>query len=241
MTLSRVHVSGTLAEGMTLELPEETGHYINRVLRLGPGEQLIVFNEDGAFRAQLLTVKGARASVRLSAVLEAVPASPLHARLIQGLCRGQRMDYCVQKATELGVRRISPLVTRRCVVRLDERRAAKRVAHWQAIAVSACEQSGRTDVPVIDPPMPFADLLQNPPEGLAILDADAGEPYARWTMTAPSLSLVIGPEGGLTEEEAASLMDLGAARWRMGPRVLRTETAGVVALALAQARWGDLA
>ncbi|MEO1574559.1 MAG: 16S rRNA (uracil(1498)-N(3))-methyltransferase [Pseudomonadota bacterium] len=241
MTLSRVHVRDALVDGAQLDLPDETGHYVNRVLRLAAGDELIVFNDAGAHRATLLNVKGTHASVQVGAALEAVSASPLKCRLIQGLSRGQRMDYSVQKATELGVQRISPVITARCVVRLDERRAAKRVAHWQAIAVSACEQSGRTDVPVIDPPIRLTALLKDAPTDLAVLDADDGARYADWSLASDSLSLVIGPEGGLTKDETTALIDRGAARWRMGPRVLRTETAGVVALALAQARWGDLA
>lgn len=241
MTLSRVHVADALVEGQSIDLPEQTGHYIHRVLRLAVGDELIVFNNRGAHRASLENVKGTHARIHVGAALDTVAASPLKCRLIQGLCRGQRMDYCVQKATELGVQRISPVITTRCVVRLDERRAAKRVAHWQSVAVSACEQSGRTDIPVIDPPVRLANLIDEAPADMAVLDADDGARYADWSLASDTLSLVIGPEGGLTHDETASLLALGAARWRMGPRVLRTETAGVVALALAQARWGDLA
>lgn len=242
MTVSRLHVSADLKIDLELTLPEETGHYVSRVLRLAAGDQVIVFNaRDGSFEAKLTHVQGAQARLHVTKPVETLSESPLDATLIQGLCRGTRMDYCVQKATELGVQRIQPLVTARCVVRLDDKRAAKRVAHWQGVARSACEQSGRTVVPVIDAPMTLAQLLSGSTlEGLAVLDADEGLPFNAWSLPASTLSLVIGPEGGLTPDEIAELVKHDAARWRMGPRVLRTETAGVVALALAQARWGDL-
>ena len=221
-------------------MPDSAAHYVNRVLRLAAGDELIVFNQDGAFRATLLSLQGTRGRVQVSERVNTDTESPLNVCLVQGLCRGPRMDYCVQKATELGVHRIVPVITSRCVVRLDDRRAEKKLAHWQAVAVSACEQSGRTSVPVVEPAQRFSSLLEHPPAGLAMLDADQGLPFSKWQMTGNALSLIIGPEGGLTPDEIEALAALGAARWRMGPRVLRTETAGVVALALAQARWGDL-
>ncbi|MFK8017702.1 MAG: 16S rRNA (uracil(1498)-N(3))-methyltransferase [Gammaproteobacteria bacterium] len=243
MTLSRIYVEDSLHEGAVIQLARDRAHYVHRVLRLGADDAVRVFNSrDGEYAARLIEVSGARASVRIETAAHSTTESPLAATLVQGLCRSQRMDYCVQKATEVGVTRIVPLITERCVVRLDERRAAKRLSHWQAIAQSACEQSGRTCVPDIETPIRLADLVSRAPiAGPVLLDPDAGERFGDWQFDGDALSLMVGPEGGFTADETRQLIDLGAARWRMGPRVLRTETAGVVALALAQAKWGDLA
>ncbi|MEM6639135.1 MAG: 16S rRNA (uracil(1498)-N(3))-methyltransferase [Pseudomonadota bacterium] len=240
MTLSRIHIAASLAPDTTIDLPEQTGHYLNRVLRLSAGDSLIAFNREGAYQATVLHARGANATLRIGEALSLVTESPLATRLVQGLCRGPRMDYCIQKATELGVQCITPVITDRCVVRLDARRRAKRTAHWQAVAVSACEQSGRTRVPTVDEPVAFDAVLSGESGELAILDADQGAPYPAWSRPKGRLSLLIGPEGGLTEGEIERATDAGAQRWRMGPRVMRTETAGVVALALAQTKWGDL-
>jgi 16S rRNA (uracil1498-N3)-methyltransferase len=242
MTLSRIYVEHDLAVGATIDLTRDRAHYVHRVLRLGSGDRVNVFNErDGEFGALLDEVRGARASVVIGAAIRTQAESPLHTCLVQGLCRSQRMDYCVQKASELGVNRIVPIRSERCVVRLDERRAQKRLAHWQAVAISACEQSGRTRTPTIELPIGFDQLLTREDiPGPALLDPEHGARFANWQFEGDALSLLVGPEGGFTDGEIASLVDFGAARWRMGPRVLRTETAGVVALALAQSRWGDL-
>jgi 16S rRNA (uracil1498-N3)-methyltransferase len=240
--MPRVHVNQTLVADSEIELPAETAHYINRVLRRGAGDTLQVFNsQSGEYTATIVRLQGTQATVRIGASLGLLTESPLHTTLVQGLCRSQRMDYCVQKATELGVSRILPVVTERCMVRLDTKRAARRLEHWRAVATSACEQSGRTALPRIEAPVPLSDVLERDDvDGRVVLDPDAGRPFADWPKAMSSVSLFIGPEGGLTSEEIEQLGHTGADRWRMGPRIFRTETAGVVALTLAQARWGDL-
>lgn len=242
MTRARIHVEQDLRIGATIKLTRDQAHYLHRVLRLGEGDAIRVFNgHDGEFNARVDTVRGANASVTLEDASDTQTESPLVTCLVQGLCRSQRMDYCVQKASELGVTRILPVRTERCVVRLDERRARKRLAHWQAVAISACEQSGRTRVPTIEMPIGFeALLMRDDLPGPALLDPDQGARVRSWAFNGEALSLLVGPEGGFTQTETSRLVEMGAARWRMGPRVLRTETAGVVALALAQAKWGDL-
>jgi len=240
--MPRVHVKQTLTPGCDVDLPADTAHYINRVLRLGPGDALQVFNDrDGEFTATIRLLQGTRATVRVDQAVGVRTESPLHTTLVQGLCRAQRMDYCIQKATELGVTRILPMTSERCVVRLDKKRAAKRRDHWQAVATSACEQSGRTALPHIETPATLADImLREDVEGRVVFDPDAGVSFTGWPDVMPVLSLFVGPEGGLSQAEIDSLVAAGAARWRMGPRILRTETAGVVALTMAQTRWGDL-
>lgn len=240
--MARVHVAQSLAPGREIELTAETAHYINRVLRRGSGDEIQVFNsEDGEYTATIVHLKGATATVRITHSLSSRTESPLNTTLVQGLCRSQRMDYCVQKATELGVTRILPVITERCVVRLDAKRAAKRLQHWRSVAISACEQSGRTALPIIEAAAPLAELLERDDlENRVALDPDMGDAFSAWPEKLNSLSLFIGPEGGLSADEIDALMRSGASRWRMGPRIFRTETAGVVALALAQTKWGDL-
>jgi 16S rRNA (uracil1498-N3)-methyltransferase len=227
---------------VTVALPVERSHYLSRVLRLDGGAPLCVFGNDGAeYAAVVESLTSRRAQLRIGEATGSLTESPLATWLVQGLCRTQRMDYCVQKATEVGVTRLVPVVTQRCVVRLDAAKAARRVAHWRGIAIGACEQSGRVRIPHIEPPQTLADLLaRNDRPPLAVLDPDAGDAPGRWQVDGGACALLIGPEGGLTEAENAQALAAGAARWRMGPRILRTETAGVVALALLQMRFGDL-
>ncbi len=242
MPLSRIHTDQSLQTGQVVALNRDQAHYLHRVLRLGPDDAVYLFNSgDGEFAATVVEVRGANASVRIDHAVTTATESPLITTLIQGLCRSQRMDYCIQKASELGVTRIVPLRTERSVVRLDERRAAKRLAHWQAIAVSACEQSGRVQVPMIEAPLALNEVLvRDDLGGRALLDPEAGDAYKQWQFDGTSLALMIGPEGGFSPAEIEQTLAAGTARWRMGPRVLRTETAGMVALAMAQTRWGDL-
>ncbi|MFK7887397.1 MAG: 16S rRNA (uracil(1498)-N(3))-methyltransferase [Gammaproteobacteria bacterium] len=241
--MARIHVGQPLAPGNEIKLPPETAHYINRVLRRGPGDAIRVFNNnDGEFTATIMLLQGTRATVRIKNPIGGRKESPLHTTLVQGLCRSQRMDYCIQKATELGVTRILPMITDRCVVRLDDKRAAKRLDHWEAVATSACEQSGRTALPRIAAPATLADIIKREDvTGRVVFDPDDGLSFTSWPRTMPTLSLFIGPEGGLSKAEIDQLVAADAARWRMGPRILRTETAGVVALTMAQTKWGDLA
>lgn len=242
MPLSRIHVDQSLQAGSVVALSRDQAHYVHRVLRLGQDDVLNVFNSrDGEFSAIVESVLGSKASVRIEAPITSDMESPLVTTLVQGLCRSQRMDYCVQKACELGVTRIVPVRTERSVVRLDERRASKRRDHWQAIAVSACEQSGRIQVPLVEMPASLTQVLQRHDlGGRALLDPDAGDAFDQWQFDGEELALMIGPEGGFSPAEVAQTLTAGASRWRMGPRILRTETAGMVALAMAQTRWGDL-
>lgn len=230
-----------LRSGSTIELPAETSHYVARVLRLHEGAGLIVFNGDGeAYDATLTAAAAKSAQACIGERIETHVESPLHVTLVQGLCRGQRMDYCVQKATELGVARIVPVQMDRSVVRLSADKGERKVEHWRAIAISACEQSGRVRIPAIDPPASLRDVLTAAGHGaIAMLDA-RGSSFDDWRCVDHALTIVIGPEGGYSNAERERLVAAGAQRWRMGPRVLRTETAGMVALALAQSKWGDL-
>ncbi|MOA28269.1 Ribosomal RNA small subunit methyltransferase E [compost metagenome] len=164
--------------------------------------------------------------------------SPLHIHLGQGLSRGERMDWAIQKATELGVNEITPIFSDRCEVRLKDERADKRLLHWRQVAISACEQCGRSRVPVIHPPVLLADWIKQTEAELKLVLHPVAEPLVSHAKPA-TLAFLIGPEGGLTDAEVEQAKGNGFHAARLGPRVLRTETAPVVALAVAQQLWGD--
>ncbi len=208
----------------------------------GSGDALILFDNAGGEYAANVVAFG-RDSVRV-AVGEHLPTnreSPLRVTLAQGISRGERMDVVVQKATELGVWRIVPLMTERTVVRLNAAQAANRLRHWRAIAVAACEQSGRNQVPDIAAPVGLQEfLVSGLPDGLRLLLNPDGGLRARDLPASEAATLLIGPEGGLSDAErtaAAAAQFMGLS---LGPRILRTETAAIAALAIIQQRLGDL-
>ena len=239
----RIHVDQPLAAGAELALPAQAGKHVARVLRLTAGDPLILFNGDGAdYAAAIRSVGKREVCVEVLQRQAAASESPLRLTLAQGVARGEKMDLIVQKATELGVARIVPLLTERAEVKLDAARAQKRLEHWQAVAASACEQSGRACLPQIL-------SAQTVPAWLATLAVDAALRLALLPAATTSLRelhpgaagavLVVGPEGGLGERDVAALADAGFRGLRLGPRILRTETAGLAALAALQALHGD--
>jgi len=238
MRLSRFFIDAPLSLGEH-ELPEAQAHYIGRVLRMSEGAAVQLFDGSGQeFLGVLLEVGKKRVSVRLDESFAGQPDSTLNLHLGQGLSRGERMDWAIQKATELGVREITPIVSERCEVRLKDERADKRLQHWRQIAISACEQCGRSSVPVIHPPRLLAEWLKACEAELKLVLHPVAEPWASHARPA-SLAFLIGPEGGLSEAEVQQAQAAGYHSARLGPRVLRTETAPVVALAVAQQLWGD--
>jgi 16S rRNA (uracil1498-N3)-methyltransferase len=244
-SLTRIYFSGALALGAEVALAPEQAHHVTRVLRMQAGDRVTLFNGDGADYAGVIAVahKGG-ARVRIEAVRAAERESSLEIVLAQGISRGERMDYTVQKAIELGVTRIEPVLARRSVVHLDAGRARQRQAHWQAIAVGACEQCGRSRVPEIADLQTLSDWLLNwrARSGSALgllLDPDAGERPRALPHPSKPIVLLAGPEGGLTDEERRDALSAGFTAVKLGPRVLRTETAALAALAAMQALWGD--
>jgi len=238
MRLSRFFIDAPLSLGEH-ELPEAQAHYIGRVLRMAEGDAVQLFDGSGhEFRGALLEVGKKRVRVQLDETFAGQTESPLRIHLGQGLSRGERMDWAIQKATELGVTEITPIVSERCEVRLKDERAEKRQAHWQQIAVSACEQCGRSVVPVIHPPMPLAQWLKSSDAELKLVLHPVAEPLTSHAKPG-TLAFLIGPEGGLNDAEVDQAQDAGFHAARLGPRVLRTETAPVVALSVAQQLWGD--
>ncbi|EJK98185.1 16S rRNA (uracil(1498)-N(3))-methyltransferase [Pseudomonas chlororaphis] len=238
MRLSRFFIDAPLSLGEH-ELPEAQAHYIGRVLRMAEGDALQLFDGSGnEFRGTLLEVGKKRVVVRLDENFAGQVESPLQIHLGQGLSRGERMDWAIQKATELGVNEITPIFSERCEVRLKDERADKRLAHWRQVAVSACEQCGRSRVPVIHPPVLLADWIKQTQADLKLVLHPVAEPLVSHAKPA-TLAFLIGPEGGLSDTEVDQAQDAGFLPARLGPRVLRTETAPVVALAVAQQLWGD--
>ncbi len=238
MRLSRFFVDLPLSLGR-FDLPEAQAHYIGRVLRLAAGDAVQLFDGSGReFVGELVEVGKKNVQVELREQLAGLAESPLHIHLGQGLSRGERMDWAIQKATELGVAEITPIVSERCEVRLKDERADKRLAHWRQVAISACEQCGRSVLPIIHAPLPLAEWLEQTAAELKLVLHPVAEPLTGHARPA-SLAFLIGPEGGLSDAEVAQAQRAGYQAARLGPRVLRTETAPVVALSVAQQLWGD--
>lgn len=244
MRIPRIYVPQPLRPGREVELPIQAGEHIARVLRLDRGHPLRLFNGDGGeYAGELASLAKRSVTAR---VLDAATApereSPLRITLGQGIARGEKMDWILQKATELGVARIVPLVTDRTEVKLDAERAERRLAHWEAVLASACEQCGRNRLPELAEPMKLADWAASLGEeaGLRLALDPHGDVAARELVVGAQATLAVGPEGGLSEHDLATLDQAGFRGLRLGPRILRTETAGLAALAALQAIHGDL-
>jgi len=243
MRLIRVHVDQPLEPERDLLLPDAAAYHVARVLRLRAGAPIVAFDGSGKdFHCEILAIEAERVRIRVGSAAAGLPESPLCITLVQAVSRGERMDWTLQKATELGVRTIAPVLSARSVVRLDERQAAKKRRHWQAIVAGACEQCGRSIPPQIRAPQELAAYLAAAPRAGQRLVLGPGGPasLAGLASVGARVELLIGPEGGLDDAELERAAQAGFAPVRLGPRVLRTETAGIVALAVLQALWGDL-
>jgi len=242
LRVPRIHTPVPLKPGESVELDEQASHHILRVLRMNPGQGLILFNGDGNdYPAEL--IEGAKKCARVR-VLECRPVateSRLQVSLAQVISKGDRMDYAIQKSVELGVHSIQPLLSERCDVRLKGDREEKRLRHWQQVAASAAEQCGRGRIPAIHPVTTLDDWLKQPSAADLRLVLHHRSNASLESHTRPTgIDLLIGPEGGLSAEEIAAAESAGFFPATFGPRVLRTETAPVVALSLCQWLWGDL-
>lgn len=247
MRLTRIHVSGPwFTNGQTdneLSLPAAAANHLVRVLRLRAGAALVVFDGAGhEHHAEISRIDGSGVTVRIGNKFAGTPESLLHITLVQGISRGERMDWTLQKATELGVSAIAPVLTARSVVRLDDKHSAKKHDHWQGIVIGACEQSGRCMVPAVQPPATLRHYLgSRGKDGMRfVLSPTAPASLAGLSSLSSKVELLIGPEGGLDDDEVMLAESAGFIPVRLGPRVLRTETASVVALSVLQALWGDL-
>ena len=243
MRVTRCHVAHPLALGQTLSLPEEAANHLVRVMRLREGDGCVLFNGDGHDYSATLVVVGKRdAQVRIDAALAVDNESPLHITLLQGIARGEKMDLILQKATELGVAAIVPVNAERTEVKLDAARAEKRLAHWNNVVVSACGQSGRARVPAVAAPQSLLEAARGVPADALKLTLDPLGAHRLSTLPAAPAGVVIaiGPEGGWSPRDRQALADGGFQGLQLGPRILRTETAGLAAIAAVQARLGDL-
>jgi 16S rRNA (uracil1498-N3)-methyltransferase len=242
MRLTRVYLDAPLEAGAGVTLTGSAARHLTRVLRLRPGQALTLFNgRGGEYAATLEALHGQKVAVAVGEMSAIERESPLTLTLAQGVSRGERMDLIVQKATELGASRIVPLLTERSVVRLSASQAARKLEHWRAIAIAACEQSGRNRLPELSPPLSLSEFVSGAagttrlllsPTGTKSLD-DVPRPAA-------GMTVLIGPEGGLTDHEQQAALRAGFVAVRLGPRVLRTDTAAVTAIALLQREFGDL-
>ena len=250
MRLTRVFVDAALSSGDVFELPAVAAAHLTKVLRARSGDELILFTGDGReFAGVIERIRGARVSVAVGGGLRVDRESPLAVTLVQCVPRGDRMDLIVQKATELGVARIVPVLSQRSVVRLDSCQAESKAAHWRAVAVNACEQCGRNRLPVIEAPCQLIRYLGDssarsgvPGEANGprlLFEPDLGSSGDALAVRA-AVEIAIGPEGGFTAEEIEAFRVSGFRTVRLGPRVLRTETAALAAIAWLQSRFGDL-
>lgn len=250
--MTRVFVEEALTSGSTVELPPDTASHVAKVLRARGGDELILFNGDGReFNGAIEAVRGSRVSVAVGDSRRVDRESPLAVRLVQCVPRGDRMDFIVQKATELGVARIVPVLSQRSVVRLDKAQAESKVIHWRAVALSACEQCGRNRLPVIEAAQPLLNYLGEsaPSAGLKLVFEPESAAHAH--TAAQSLGgaagnaivdaeVAIGPEGGFAPDELEAFRVAGFSQVGLGPRILRAETAAIAAVVWLQARFGDM-
>ncbi len=243
MQRPRIYTPEALRSGTTHRLPESAAAHVTRVLRLAAGDPITLFDGTGTdYDAVLRIVARDGVSAAVGAGQATACESPLAVTLLQGVSRGPRMDLIVQKATELGVSAIRPVLADRSVVKLDAERGAARLEHWRRIVISACEQCGRSVLPAVLPASSLDEALAHLEPGTAGLTLDPGGQGALEGLLGPGnrVALAIGPEGGFTEGEFRSLARAGFRGLRLGPRILRTETAPLAALAILQYARGDL-
>jgi 16S rRNA (uracil1498-N3)-methyltransferase len=240
---TRLYVQASLQPGAACTLPPAQAHHAAGVLRLAVGDAVTLFNGDGAEYAGIIArASRDRVVVEVASRLEADREAPLAVTLAQAISSGERMDYTLQKAVELGVAAIQPLTSTRSVVKLDAARAERRLAHWRTVVAAACEQSGRNRVPPITPVTGLPGWLARGLSGHALallLSPRAGTRLRDLPRPAGGVLLLAGPEGGYAPEEEDAARRAGYTPVRLGPRVLRTETAAVAALAAMQTLWGD--
>lgn len=243
MSNPRIYQNTEFNLSETVQLSDDAFGHVIRVLRLSVGDDLIFFNgnEPYQYQAQLTDVGKKQAQAKIISKISVNNESPLNIHLGQGISRGDRMDFTLQKSVELGVNTITPLFTQRCGVKLTGDRLTKKCDQWQKIVISACEQSGRCIVPKVLPPISLADWLAQDTQALKInLHPKAQGSIMDISENIERVRLLIGPEGGLTDEEIIEAGDANFQDVLLGPRVLRTETAALTAITTLQCRFGDL-
>jgi 16S rRNA (uracil1498-N3)-methyltransferase len=239
---ARFHYPGNLGNGSEVKLQPEAAHHAVRVLRLAVGDAVALFDgRGGEFEARITRIDRGKVSVKTGAHLAVERESAVNIRLVQGLSSGDRMDITLQKAVELGVTTIQPVSTERSIVKLKDERAQRRMEHWQSLVISACEQCGRNRVPEVLPLLDFPSWLSQLESGSEVrvlLSPSAGMQLKELPVPT-QMMLLIGPEGGLSPVEMQLAQSRGFQAVRLGPRILRTETAALAALSAVQTLWGD--
>lgn len=240
MRSHRFYTPIELQINQSLVLPKEASHHCVQVLRYHVDAELTLFNGDGFdYIARIEAIDNKQCRVKILSKNNPQNESPLSIHLFQGVAKGDKMDLIIQKSVELGVTDITPIFTVRSNVKLDAKRLSKKHLHWQKIAISASEQCGRAIIAQVHNPLSLKQLTQLSSELTLILDPQA-KTKIQTLPTCKSVSLVIGPEGGLSVEEVERLNQLGAKAVNIGPRILRTETAGLTSIAILQSQFGDL-
>lgn len=242
MRIPRVFTTQPLSAGGTIQLEVGVARHLTSVLRMVQGQNVILFDgRGGEYNAELTYVKKGAARAKVGGFVDTERESPLKIELAIGIPRGERMDWIVQKATELGVTGIAPLFTERCEVKLNAERLEKKTRHWQQVAVSACEQCQRNTLPVIQPAVSLEQYLSTVNEGLKlVLHHRSSQRLDEMRNQNNHVTLLVGPEGGLSEREISLANSTGFSPLSIGPRVLRTETAPLAAISIIQSLWGDM-
>lgn len=242
MRVTRLYVDAALEPGAYLRLPDTAATHLVRVLRAREGDACVLFNGDGGdYSARIDAIGRREVMVEVDGRTEVDNESPLRIELLQGIARGEKMDLVLQKATELGVTAVRPVSSERSEVRLDAQRTEKRLAHWRQVVIGACEQCGRSRIPEVSRPDSLAAALQTlPQDTLRLTLALDGAQSLSQLEPAMHIVLAAGPEGGWSPRDREQLESASFIALRFGPRVLRTETAGIAAIAAMQACWGDL-
>ena len=237
----RLYTDQCLVVGESVALPPELAHRLQKVMRVRIGEAITLFNGNGGeYLGELITLSKKTVSVKINEFVDCNRESSLAINLIQGISRGSRMDYTIQKSVELGVHAIIPVETTRSMVKLDDNRRDNRHAHWLGVIHHACEQSGRTKIPKLFPAMPLSDIasLDNI-QCSFLLDTQSQSALSAAQKPNGKSYIIAGPEGGFSDAERQWIRTLGTTSIKLGPRILRTETAALAALSIMQQRWGD--
>ena len=243
MRIPRIYQPLDLKIDTLVKLDEKAHHYLFHVLRLQNTHPISIFDGRGhQVHATIQAINKREIIVQIGDFVPPIPESPLKIELGQAISRSQKMDIVIQKAVELGVTSISPLITQRCAVNLSDKRMENRFEHWQGIMISACEQSGRSHLPTLNPPQPFSSWIKQTSPHLALmLDPLSENTLGNLPQThSQQVSLLVGPEGGLSPDEILQAKQYNYMGLRLGPRILRTETAALVIITALQIRWGDM-
>lgn len=241
MRTVRIYHPTQLSVGSTVQLSDDAANHVGRVLRLGAGAPLELFcGDDNVYAARIEQANKKHVQVHIDSAEPRSLESPLSVHLVQGISRGDRMDFTLQKSVELGVASITPIFTARCGVKLQGERLEKKRTQWQKIVIAACEQSGRNRVPMVHPPTTLTDFLADPAHPFTLTLEPSADKSIKDAKIPHEVALLIGPEGGFDPDEVALTHQAGCLPVRLGPRVLRTETAALTALAALQANYGDL-